>query len=44
MGSQNRRQRRQAVAQAKAVDTAAIAITVGLGVLGLLAGLAALIH
>ena len=43
MRSQTRRQR-QAVAQAKAIDTAAIAVTTGLGLLGLLAGLAALIH
>ncbi len=38
------RRRQQAAAQAKAIDTAAIAVSAGLGLMGLLAGLAALLH
>lgn len=33
----------QAAAQAKAIDSAAIAVTTGLGLMGVLAGLAALL-
>ena len=42
MRAQQRRQ--QAAAQAKAIDAAAIAVTTGLGLIGLIAGLAALLH
>lgn len=45
MRAQQGRQRRQAAAaQAKAIDAAAIAVTTGLGLMGLIAGLAALLH
>jgi len=44
MRAQQRIRRQQAAAQAKAVDTASIAVTVGLGLLGLFGGLAALLH
>lgn len=38
------RQRRQAAVQAKAIDAAAIAMTAGLGLMGLIAGLVALLR
>lgn len=41
-GQRNRKQ--QAAAQAKAIDATAIAVTTGLGLMGLIAGLAALLH
>ena len=43
MRTQDRNRRNQAAAQAKAIDTAAIAVTTGLGLMGLIAGLAALL-
>ena len=44
MRAQQARRRHQAAAQAKAIDTAAIAATAALGLMGLIAGLAALLH
>ena len=44
MRAQQARRRQQAAAQAKAIDAVSIAVTTGLGLMGLLAGLAALLH
>lgn len=44
MRAHQRHRRQQAAAQAKAIDTASIAIIIGLGLMGLIAGLAALLH
>gem|GEM_PF-3804338 len=44
MRGHQRVRRQQVAAQAKAIDTASIAITAGLGLMGLIAGLAALLH
>lgn len=44
MRAHQRHIRQKAAAQAKAIDTVSIAITASLGLMGLIAGLAALLH
>ena len=44
MRAQQRHRRQRAAAQAAAIDLTSIAITVGLGLLGVIAGVATLIH